>query len=135
VELAPGAEPQQGPADRFTGEVFATGISGPADHPARLASAFVRFAPGAHTNWHVHHNGQILHVLSGTALVVTRDGSVIRARPGETVRCLPGEEHWHGATPDETMTHLAMVVAPADRDGTTWLEPVPAEAYRAAAGA
>ena len=61
----------------------------------------MRFTPGARTHWHVHPMGQVLHVTDGTALVVTRDGSVLRARAGDTVVCFPpGEEHWHGATAD-----------------------------------
>ncbi len=133
MELVPAREPAKGPADRFTGDVYAAGISGPDDHPARLASALVRFEAGAHTHWHMHHNGQILHVVDGVALVGTRDGTVVRAEVGDTIRCLPGEEHWHGATPEAAMVHIAMVVAPADQDGTVWLEAVDDAVYHAAA--
>jgi quercetin dioxygenase-like cupin family protein len=47
--------------------------------------------------------------------------------------CPPDEEHWHGATPDTFMSHLAMLEArPDGGDPTTWLEPLPDEQYRAA---
>lgn len=77
--------------------------------------------------------GQVLHVTDGTALVGTRDGSVLRARAGDTVVCSPGEEHWHGATADSFAAHLAIHEA-ADTDGggtspVTWLEPVTDEDY------
>ncbi|GHI04014.1 cupin domain-containing protein [Streptomyces cellostaticus] len=68
----------------------------------------VRFAPEARTAWHRHTLGQTLRVVSGIALIGTRDGTVFEARPGETVSCPPDEEHWHGATPDHFMEHLAM---------------------------
>jgi quercetin dioxygenase-like cupin family protein len=49
------------------------------------------------------------------------------------VVCPPGEEHWHGAAAGTFMSHLAMLEAKPDGgDPTTWLEPVPDEAYSAA---
>ncbi|GAA3392281.1 hypothetical protein GCM10020369_53380 [Cryptosporangium minutisporangium] len=68
----------------------------------------MRFSPGARTNWHTHALGQALHVVSGIALIGTRDGAVFEAHPGETVACPPGEEHWHGAAPDRFTEHLAL---------------------------
>ena len=121
----------KGPADRFTGDVYVTPISAPTA-PSYLSAGIVHFAPGAHTNWHVHPNGQTLHVLEGIALVGTRDGSVVAARPGETVTCEPGVEHWHGATTNTLAVHIALVVASETHDGTDWLEPVTDEHYAAA---
>ncbi|HEU0087977.1 MAG TPA: cupin domain-containing protein, partial [Pseudonocardiaceae bacterium] len=63
---------------------------------------------------------------------VTRDGAVIRMRPGDTVYTPPGEEHWHGATQDNFMCHLAMLEGTVEGDGTTWLEPVTDEQYQQA---
>ena len=40
--------------------------------PSRLRVNLVRFAPGAHTAWHRHANGQTLHVTDGVGLVGTR---------------------------------------------------------------
>lgn len=53
-------------------------------------------------------------------------------RPGDTVHTPPGEEHWHGATADNFMCHLAMLERDGDTDPTTWLEPVTDEEYEAA---
>jgi quercetin dioxygenase-like cupin family protein len=44
----------------------------------------------------------------------------------------PGEEHWHGATAGTFMSHLAMLEGVDGGDGTTWLEPVTDEQYKAA---
>ncbi|MEU6764913.1 cupin domain-containing protein [Streptomyces sp. NPDC046853] len=116
------------PAERFTGDVYLNMIETPAE-PARLATALVRFTPGARTNWHSHANGQTLYITDGAGLVGTRDGHVIRATAGQTVKCPPGEEHWHGGTDTTLMAHIAMVVGDAEGDGTTWLEPVTDEQY------
>ena len=100
--------------------------------PSRMRVNLVRFAPGARTHWHSHVLGQTLHVVSGIALIGTRDGTVIEAHPGETVTCPPGEDHWHGAVPDRFMEHLAMWEARGDGTAETeWFEPVTDEQYHA----
>ncbi|MFJ5234102.1 cupin domain-containing protein [Kitasatospora sp. NPDC088391] len=114
----------KGPAEWFTGDVrwdvLAAGAA-----PSRLRFNLVRFAPGARTHWHAHAVGQTLHVVSGTALIGTRDGTVFEAQPGDTVSCPPGEEHWHGATADRFMAHHALWEATGDgTPETTWAEPV-----------
>jgi quercetin dioxygenase-like cupin family protein len=119
------------PAERFTGDVYFDPIKTPTP-PSRLIANTVRFTPGARTNWHSHALGQTLHCTAGTGLAVNRDGTIIRMRPGDTVWTPPGEEHWHGATVDCMMCHLALIEGTDDGDGTTWLEPVTDEQYRAA---
>ncbi|WP_238156956.1 cupin domain-containing protein [Kribbella sp. VKM Ac-2571] len=86
----------------------------------------MHFAPGAHTAWHTHAMGQTLHVTEGVGLVGTRDGQVIVMRPGDTVHTPPGEWHWHGATADSFMTHLAIWDGTGNPDvpETTWAEHV-----------
>jgi hypothetical protein len=44
----------------------------------------------------------------------------------------PGEEHWHGATRDNLMCHLALVVTTPDGASATWLDAVTDEQYAAA---
>jgi quercetin dioxygenase-like cupin family protein len=92
----------------------------------------VRFTPGARTNWHSHDLGQTLHVTDGIGLVVTRDGNVIRMHAGDTVYTPPGEDHWHGATDGNFMSHLALLEGAGHYNGTTWVEPVTDDQYRAA---
>jgi len=131
MQLTPVTATAKGPADCFTGDVYVTPISGPTA-PPYLSAGVVHFTPGARSNWHVHPNGQTLHVLEGIALVGTRDGEVIAARPGETVHCDPDVEHWHGATAANLAVHVAIVVASADHPGTDWHEPVADDVYAAA---
>ena len=42
------------------------------------------------------------------------------AEAGDVVRFEPGEKHWHGATADGPMTHIAINLG----ESTEWLEPV-----------
>jgi quercetin dioxygenase-like cupin family protein len=130
MELVKHTNTTKAPADWFTGDVWWDVIH-PAQAPSRLRVNLVRFAPGARTNWHSHILGQTLHVVTGVALIGTRDGTIIETHPGETVTCPPNEEHWHGAAPDRFMEHLAMWEGPGD--GTTetqWREPVTDEQYQ-----
>lgn len=122
----------KGPAEQFTGDVWYDVIYA-GKEPSRTRTNMVRFSPGARTFWHHHVLGQTLHIVNGVALVGTRDGVVFEAHPGETVTCSAGEEHWHGATDDRFMEHLA--IWEGDGEGTpetTWLEEVTDEQYRSA---
>lgn len=131
MKLTPITATAKGQADRFTGDVYITPVTSPTA-PSYLSAGVVHFTPGARTNWHVHPNGQTLHVLEGIALVGTRNGDVVAARPGETVHCEPGVEHWHGATDQTFAVHVAIVVANADHDGTDWHESIADDVYAAA---
>lgn len=116
--------------DMFTGDVWLDPIMGPHQDDDRMTVAKVRFTPGAHTAWHSHERGQTLHVTEGVALMGTRDAGVIEVHPGQTVYTAPGEEHWHGATPEDYMEHLAMMELGDDPSAaTTWLEHVADEDY------
>lgn len=119
------------PAEWFTGDAWWDVIH-PGGEPSRMRVNLVRFAPGARTAWHRHALGQLLHVVSGVALIGTRDGTVFEARPGETVSCPPDEEHWHGAAPNRLMVHVAINEGDADHAVVHWLTPVTDEEYAAA---
>ncbi len=109
----------KGPADRFTGDVHPTMIlSGEGQSKVRVAS--VHFAPGARTAWHSHSVGQYLHVVEGIALIQERGKELSSLRPGDTIYTSPGVEHWHGASPDSFMVHLAIFEAPYSGDESTW---------------
>lgn len=120
----------KGPADWFTGDVFIDGIRNP-DGQSAVGAAHVRFTPGARTAWHHHPKGQTLYVTDGIGLVATRDGGVKEIRPGDVVYIEPNEEHWHGATPDRFMAHIAMQEADEQGQVVTWLEHVTDEDYKA----
>jgi quercetin dioxygenase-like cupin family protein len=126
----------KGPSDWFTGDVYFDVIV-PTDGRAQGRCNAVHFTPGAHTAWHRHANGQLLHVTEGIGLTQSRGGSVLVIRPGDTVWCPPGEWHWHGAAPDHFMTHLAIWDSLADgQDGpeTEWGEHLTEAEYQRSAG-
>ncbi|APX14216.1 (R)-mandelonitrile lyase [Tateyamaria omphalii] len=108
--------------DYFTGDVWQDPILS-AEAPARLQALSVHFAPGARTAWHTHPLGQTLHVTQGAGLICLRREAPQVIRAGDTVWIPPNVEHWHGAGPQTTMTHIAMQEA-MDGGAATWLEQV-----------
>ncbi|WP_299733591.1 cupin domain-containing protein [uncultured Tateyamaria sp.] len=108
--------------DYFTGTVWQDPIIS-AEPPARLHALNVHFEPGARSAWHTHPLGQTLHVTQGVGLVCLRGEAPRLIRPGDTVWIPAGVEHWHGAGPDTTMTHIAMQEM-QDGSAATWLEHV-----------
>jgi quercetin dioxygenase-like cupin family protein len=124
-----GAKPsEKGPAEYFSGAVRLDRlIRAPA--PARVEAAHVTFEPGARTAWHAHPLGQTLVITSGRGWVQTWGRPVEEVGPGDVVWFPPGEKHWHGATPSNGMTHLAIQEA-LDGKAVEWLEQVTAEQYR-----
>ncbi len=78
----------------------------------------VTFGEGARTNWHKHDDVQVLYGLSGTCVVVDRQGNELPLHSGDVVVIDADEEHWHGAAPGMAGEHLA-INAGAE---TTWLE-------------
>jgi quercetin dioxygenase-like cupin family protein len=121
---------RKGPADWFTGNVWIDEIVVGAA-PSRLQAARVSFAPGARTAWHTHPVGQTLHVLTGFGLVQLEGEPIQEIHPGDTVMIAPNERHWHGASPTNSMVHLAMQEADAQGSVVVWLEHVTDEEYLA----
>ena len=117
-----------GPSEWFTGAVYLDLVAAPSG-PSRLSATNVHFTPSARTAWHTHPNGQTIYVTEGVALVQRRGGPVEVIRPGDRVFFEPGEDHWHGATPDRFMTHLALIQVDEDGTGATWGEHVTDQEY------
>jgi quercetin dioxygenase-like cupin family protein len=127
-----GSQPSgAGPAEYFTGRVRIDPMTAAPD-PAPLSCASVTFEPGARTAWHTHPLGQALIVTAGCGWAQTDGGPVETIRAGDTVWFAPGERHWHGATAQTGMTHIAM--APVlDGRAVDWLDQVTEAHYLAAA--
>jgi quercetin dioxygenase-like cupin family protein len=120
---------RQGPAEYFTGRVRIDPLFD-APEPARVRSATVAFEAGARTAWHTHPLGQILIVISGLGRAQHWGGPIEEIKAGDVVWFPPGEKHWHGASPETPMTHIAIQEA---LNGTPveWLEQVSDEQYHA----
>jgi quercetin dioxygenase-like cupin family protein len=119
----------RGPETWFTGTVLIDPIRDPDDQSA-IGCAHVRFTPGARTAWHHHPKGQTLYVTDGIGLVCRRGGEAQVIHPGDVIYIEPGEEHWHGATPERFMAHVAMQEADDNGQVVTWLEHVTDEEYQ-----
>jgi len=127
-----GSQPSgAGPAEYFTGRVRIDPMTAAPD-PAPFSCASVTFEPGARTAWHTHPMGQALIVTAGCGWAQTDGGPVETIRTGDTVWFAPGERHWHGATAQTGMTHIAMA-AVHDGRAVDWLDQVTEAQYLAAA--
>ncbi len=114
--------PQPAPAENFTGVARVTRLVDAAA-PARATTASVAFERGARTAWHTHPLGQTLIVTAGTGRVQQWGGPILEIRPGDAVRIPPNVKHWHGASPETPMTHLA-VGESLEGKTVDWLEKV-----------
>ena len=112
----------KGPAEWFTGTVRVDPLFA-AEAPSRVAGAHVTFEPGARTNWHTHPLGQTLIVTFGRGWVQRKGEPREEIRAGDVVRFAPDERHWHGASADTAMSHIAIQES-LDGSAVTWLEPV-----------
>lgn len=119
-----------GPGDWFTGSVFIDTVAAP-PAPARAQSAWVHFTPGARTAWHTHPLGQTIFVVEGVGRCQREGGPVQEIRPGDRVFFAPGESHWHGASPDRFMSHIAIHEADESGNSATWGEHVSDDQYGA----
>ena len=114
-------------SEYFTGIVWQDPII-EASEPARVRALRVAFEPGARTAWHTHPLGQTLYVLSGIGLMGLRNRPPQTINAGDTVWIPPGEEHWHGASATNSMTHIAIQEG-LNGSVAEWLEKVSDEQY------
>ena len=124
-----GSQPSRaGPAQNFTGAVR---VDSPfqAAAPGRVSGGIVTFEPGARTAWHAHPLGQTLIVTDGLGRVQQWGGAQQDIRPGDVVWIPPGAKHWHGATPSNGMSHIA-ITETLDGKSTDWMEKVSDAQYQ-----
>ncbi|HEX9316599.1 MAG TPA: cupin domain-containing protein [Actinomycetota bacterium] len=121
MEIKPKQPTAKGPAETFTGDVWVDAIAN-GEEPSRVRVNLVRFSPGARSAWHSHALGQTLHVTEGAGLAQSRGGAIVKIRAGDVISTPADEEHWHGATPDDFMTHLSITegVGNGEKPETDW---------------
>ena len=95
-----------------------------------MGAASVTFEPGARSHWHTHPLGQLLIVTTGRGWTQCAGEAKAEIRAGDVIWCPPGHKHWHGATSDTAMTHIALQEA-VDGRMVDWLECVPDDQYLA----
>jgi len=108
----------------FTGTGTLVRMAGVSAQPGVNAYR-VGFEPGTRTAWHSHTGVQLLVVVEGTCRCQAEGEAVLEVAAGGIVSIAPGERHWHGATPDAPMTHIALNIDAS----TSWFEKVSDEEY------
>jgi 4-carboxymuconolactone decarboxylase len=124
---------QPAPAANFTGVVRVETLFEAVD-PSHASGASVAFEPGARTAWHTHPRGQVLIVTAGVGRVQRWGDPIEEIRTGDVVKIAAGQKHWHGASPQSSMTHIGIT---EHRDGgrVDWMEKVSDEQYNGAVAA
>ena len=121
------ARSNKGPEDWFTGTVRVDPLFA-AEEPGRTSGAHVTFEPGARTAWHTHPAGQTLIVTFGRGRVQREGGPIEEISQGDIVWFPAGEKHWHGASPETAMSHIAIQES-INGTPVTWMEKVSDEDY------
>ncbi len=111
-------------AKYFTGTSYLNGLVQPDDN-VDVNVSNVNFEPGCRNNWHIHHNGfQILLVTAGEGWYQEEGKPAQLLHPGDVVAIHEGVKHWHGATKDSWFSHIAITKGTSE-----WCEEVSDEEY------
>lgn len=109
----------------FQGQSYLNNLVGEKDINVGVGN--VTFEPGCRNNWHIHHDGyQILLVTGGEGWYQEEGKAARKLHPGDVVVTHDGVKHWHGATKDSWFSHVAITAGTPE-----WLEPVSDEQYNA----
>lgn len=124
VSIFPTGEKNEAYAQYFVGRSYLNMLS-----TEGVVIGNVTFEPGCRNNWHIHHKGgQILLVTAGRGYYQQWGKPVQELKAGDMVNIPPEVKHWHGAAPDSWFAHLAVEV-PAEGKSNEWLEAVSDEDY------
>ncbi|WP_442591492.1 (R)-mandelonitrile lyase [Pedobacter sp. AW31-3R] len=118
----------KGNTDWFTGEVRIDPLFAK-QNSTKAAGALVTFEPGARTAWHTHPAGQTLIVVSGLGWVQKEGEQLQEIYPGDVIYFEPNEKHWHGASRDKAMSHIA-IQEEVNGEVVTWMEKVGDDQYK-----
>ena len=106
-------------AKYFIGDSYLNSLIS-ADDNIDVHVANVSFEPDCRNNWHVHHNGyQLLLVTAGEGWYQEFGKPAQKLHPGDAVAIHEGVKHWHGATKDSWFSHIAIT-----KGSSEWLEEV-----------
>ncbi|MDD2959114.1 MAG: cupin domain-containing protein [Lachnospiraceae bacterium] len=90
----------------------------------------VVFEPACRNNWHIHHKGgQILLVTGGRGYYQAWGEEPRELKAGDVVNIPAEVKHWHGAAKDSWFSHLAIEV-PGENGSNEWLEAVNDKQYQ-----
>ena len=118
------------PNDWFSGEAFLTPLIA-RDKNNEFSAGSVSFDAKARTNWHTHPKGQVLLVTEGQGYYQEKNQPARIIKKGDVINIPEDVEHWHGASENTNMTHIAITNYKDDLQ-VTWLQPVTDEEYQSA---
>lgn len=125
ISVFPVGEKNEAFAQYFVGQSYLNMLT-----TTGVAIGNVTFEPSCRNNWHIHHKGgQILLVTGGRGYYQEWGKPAQELHPGDVVNIPPEVKHWHGAAPNSWFAHLAVEV-PAEGSSNEWLEAVSDEDYR-----
>ena len=113
--------------DYFTGDVWLNTLVAK-DETGTYTIGSVTFEPGGKTNWHMHPAGQILLVTEGKGFYQEKGKPARIITKGDVVVIPSKIEHWHGASKDSSLNHIA-ITNNVNGIPVTWLAPVSDEEY------
>lgn len=124
TEVFPIGEKNDAYAKYFVGQSYLNPLTKEPVHTAN-----VTFEPKCRNNWHIHHKGgQILLVTGGRGYYQEAGKPAQELKKGDVVNIPAETKHWHGAAKDSWFSHIAIEV-PSEGGSTEWLEAVSDEEY------
>jgi quercetin dioxygenase-like cupin family protein len=84
-----------------------------------------RYDAGARSYWHVHDGSLVLLIEQGRGRFQIKGQPIREFGPGEPVVLPANVPHWHGASPMEGLTWVALSVG----RNVKWMEPVSEDEY------
>ena len=117
----------EGSEEYFTGSVEGEYLTAP-NSATQFGVAYVTFQAGARSAWHTHPAGQHLIVVEGIGLTQEEGKPIQELRVGDALYCPPNVKHWHGASPNSYMKHIA-ITGVSNGSSVTWMEKVTDEEY------
>ena len=115
------------PADYFTGTAWLKMLV-QANDIFNTSIGNVTFEPGTRNNWHKHPGGQILIVTDGVGYYQEKGKQIQTIRRGDVIQIPPDVVHWHGASHNSEMIHLA-INTNTQKGIVEWLDRVTDEEY------
>lgn len=110
-------------AQYFVGQSYMNSLV--ADPEVNVGVGNVTFEPGCRNNWHIHHDGYQILLVTGGEGWYQEDGKEAQfLQAGDVIVTHDGIKHWHGATKDSWFEHIAITAGTPE-----WLEPVSDDIY------
>lgn len=121
--IFPVGEKNEAYAKYFIGQSYLYALV--SDSAINVGVATITFEPGCRNNWHIHHDGyQLLLVTGGEGWYQEVGKEAQYLRVGDVIVTHDGVKHWHGAAKDSWFEHIAITAGTPE-----WLEAVNDEWY------